>query len=152
MSLAAARFGRVTTFVDFNLKLAVIEELMYGESPKLAPWSLSDAMRAKGFDGDLWEYSADNYWDQVVPEARTYFEGLEISADLLGGVEQLIFDGGCQVYFECCPHWDGEGEQFDVGSLEDLHLLPNLKRVLGAELLAPELQMVLRARGIELTD
>lgn len=138
--------------MDFNLKLAVIEELMYGESPKLAPWSLADTLKAQGFEGDLWEYSADKYWDQVMPEAQAHFESLELSAELLEGIEQLIFDGGCQVYFECCPHWDGEGEQFDVATLDDLHLLPNLKRVLGAELLAPHLQTDLRTRGIELID
>ncbi|WP_435874247.1 DUF6892 domain-containing protein [Nocardia fluminea] len=123
---------------------------MYGEAPKLEPWSLEDTLEAQGFDGDLWEYSADNYYDQVVPEAQAYFENLELSAELLAGIEQLIFDGGCQVYFECCPHWDGEGKQFDVASLDDLHLLPNLRRVLGAELLAPQLQTILRSRGLEL--
>lgn len=142
----------MTRFVDFNLKLAVIEELMYGASAKLAPWSLADTLKAQGFDGDLWKYSAQNYYDQVMPEAQAYFESLELSTELLGGVEQLIFDGGCQVYAECCPHWDGEGEQFDVAGLDDLHLLPNLKRVIGAESLAPQLQADLRARGIELID
>ncbi|MFE6857656.1 DUF6892 domain-containing protein [Nocardia sp. NPDC057668] len=142
----------MTRFVDFNLKLAVIEALMYEGSPKLEPWSLETTLSAQGFDGDLWEYSADNYWDQVVPEAKTYFEELELPAELLAEVEQLIFDGGCQIYFDCCPHWDGEGSQFDVANLDDLHLLPNLKRVLGAEWLDSELQAVLRARGIELID
>ncbi|WP_405496661.1 DUF6892 domain-containing protein [Nocardia sp. NBC_00511] len=94
----------MTRFVDFNLKLAVVEELMYGDSPKLAQWSLEDTLRAQGFGGDLWEYSADTYWDQIVPEARTYFENLELSPALLATVEQLIFDGACQIYFECCPH------------------------------------------------
>lgn len=142
----------MSKFVDFSLKLAVIEELMYSESPKLAPWSLEDTLEARGFDGDLWEYSFDKYHDQVMPEARTYFESLELPTDLLTGVEQLIFDGGCQVYFECCPHWDGEGDQFDVASLDDLHLLPSLKRVIGADWLAPHLQTVLRSQGIELID
>ncbi|MEU4418657.1 DUF6892 domain-containing protein [Nocardia salmonicida] len=142
----------MTKFVDFNLKLAVIEELMYSQSPKLEPWSLEKTLEAQGFDGDLWEYSADNYYDQVMPQAQAYFESLELSAELLTGIEQLIFDGGCQVYAECCPHWDGEGEQFDVVSLDDLHLLPNLERVLGAELLAPHLRTVLRSRDIELIN
>ncbi|MFD3746256.1 DUF6892 domain-containing protein [Nocardia sp. NPDC058633] len=140
----------MTKFVDFNLKLAVIEELMYIESPKLEPWSLEKTLEAQGFDGDLWEYSADNFYDQFMPQAQAYFESLELSAELLTGIEQLAFCGESQVYFECCPHWDGEGEQFDVVSLDDLHLLPNLKRVLGAELLAPHLRMVLRSRDIEL--
>ncbi|MFC8041976.1 DUF6892 domain-containing protein [Nocardia sp. NPDC057353] len=142
----------MNTFVDFNFKLAVIEELMFGEFPKLEPWSLEDTLEARGFDGDLWEWSFDNHRDRVVPEAREYFENLELSPDLLAGVEQLTFDGGCEIYAECCPHWDGEGDQFDVARLDDLPLLPNLRRVIGAELLSPELRAVLRARGIELVD
>ncbi|MEV0465668.1 hypothetical protein AB0I30_29825 [Nocardia tengchongensis] len=59
----------MTEFMDFNLKLAVIEELMYGEDPKLAPWSLEETLAAQGFSGDLWQYSFDNFPDQVVPEA-----------------------------------------------------------------------------------
>ncbi|GGK62315.1 DUF6892 domain-containing protein [Nocardia camponoti] len=43
----------MTKFVDFNLKLAVIEELMYSEFPVLAPWSLRATLEARGFDGDL---------------------------------------------------------------------------------------------------
>ncbi|MFE3028790.1 DUF6892 domain-containing protein [Nocardia tengchongensis] len=140
----------MTEFVDFNLKLAVIEELMYGEDPKLAPWSLEETLAAQGFSGDLWQYSFDNFPDQVVPEARAYFESLELPADLLAGVHQLNFDGGCQVYFECCPHWDGESDQFDVHSLDDLHHLPGLKSVVCADLLAPHLQDILRSLGIEL--
>lgn len=142
----------MTRFVDFSVKLSVIEELMYGDDPKLPPWSLEQALEAVGFTGDLWEYSNDNYFDQVVPEARVYFENLELPAELLGGIEELVFDGGSQVYFECCPHWDGEGEQFDVASLDDLDLLPNLKRVIGAGWLAPHLHNVLRSRGIEIVD
>ncbi|WP_109523398.1 MULTISPECIES: DUF6892 domain-containing protein [Nocardia] len=93
-------FERVSRFVDFGIKLAVIEELMYTEAPKLALWSLEDTLRARGFDGD----------------------------------------------------WDGEGDQFDIAGLDDLHLLPNLKRVISADRLAPQLQDLLRSRGIELID
>ncbi|WP_435831494.1 DUF6892 domain-containing protein [Nocardia aurea] len=80
----------------------------------MPPWSLEDTLKSQGFDGDLWQYSADNYHHQVVPQAQSYFENLEFPTDLSESVEQLIFDGGCQVYFECCPHRDGEGDQFDV--------------------------------------
>lgn len=137
-------------FADFNLKLSVIDVLMYGFHPSLPPWSLTDALEAQGVTGDLWAYSIENYPDQIVPEARAYFESLELPTDLLIGIEELNFDGGCRVYFECCPHWDGESEQFDVTSLDDLDLLPNLKRVVSADWLAPHLKEVLRSRGIEM--
>ncbi|MCU1647718.1 MAG: hypothetical protein JWN03_7993 [Nocardia sp.] len=94
----------MTTFVDFNLKLSVIDVLMYGFHPRLPPWSLERALEARGVTGDLWAYSIDNYPDQIVPEARAYFERLDLPGDLLGGIEELNFDGGCRVYFECCPH------------------------------------------------
>ncbi|MDT7801274.1 MAG: hypothetical protein QOI78_4707 [Actinomycetota bacterium] len=37
---------------------------------------------------------------------------------------------------------------YDVPSLDDLALLPNLRHVVGSEFLGPELRDVLRARGI----
>ncbi|GGQ10496.1 DUF6892 domain-containing protein [Streptomyces mutabilis] len=70
---------------------------------------------------------------QVVPEARSYFASSEISEELLAGVEELCMDGGNQVYRECAPVWDGEDDLFDVASLDDLVLLPNLRRVLGSD-------------------
>lgn len=136
-------------FKDFNVKLAVIEVLMYGREPKLPPWSLDDALRARGITGDIWLYADEHYPDQVVPDARLYFENLDLPTELLGGIRELIFDAACRVYFECSPDWEGETDQFDVATLDDLPLLPHLKRVLGANWLAPHLRDVLRSNGIE---
>ncbi|MFI8306119.1 DUF6892 domain-containing protein [Streptomyces sp. NPDC085927] len=83
-----------------------------------------------------------------MPEARAYFESLEIGDELLSGVEELCMDGGNRVYQECAPVWDGEDDLFGIASLDDLALLPNLRRVLGAEFLGPDLADVLERRGI----
>lgn len=103
----------------------------------------------EGRSDDPWEYAQQHGLAyQVVPEARSYFGALEISDDLLFDVEELCMDGGKQVYQECAPVWDGEDDPFDVASLEDLVLLPNLRRGLGSEFLGPESQNVLKARDI----
>ncbi|WP_335980696.1 DUF6892 domain-containing protein [Streptomyces sp. CA2R106] len=63
----------------------------------------------------------------------------------------LYVDGGCQVYFECCPAWDGAGDQFDIASLADLALLPCLTRIAGVRncgIFPPHLADALAARGI----
>ncbi|KFG71934.1 DUF6892 domain-containing protein [Streptomyces mutabilis] len=135
-------------FRDFNFKLIVVEQLMYTDETLTPQFSLADLLKENGLGDDPWEYAQHGLTYQVVPEARSYFASLEISEELLAGVEKLCMDGGNQVYQECAPVWDGEDDLFDVASLDDLVLLPNLRRVLGSEFLAPELREVLGARGI----
>ncbi|MFD9722181.1 DUF6892 domain-containing protein [Streptomyces sp. NPDC059076] len=47
---------------------------------------------------------------------------------MFAGVESLCFDAGLEIYRHCAPAWDGEDGLFDVRSLNDLDLLPQLKR------------------------
>ncbi|WP_267715552.1 DUF6892 domain-containing protein [Streptomyces sp. CoH17] len=66
----------------------------------------------------------------------------------LASVEELVLDGGLRVYFHCSPVWDGEDDLYDVRSLDDLPLLPHLKRIRGADdFWPPEFLEVLRKRG-----
>lgn len=140
----------MTAFKDFNFKLLVIEQLMYTDEVLAPPFRIADVLREQGHGGDAWKYAYENdLAHKVVPQAREYFERLEIGPDLLATVEELCLDGGNEVYQECAPVWDGEDDLFDVASLEDLDLVPNLRRVLGAEFLSDEQQAVLLARGIE---
>ncbi|MGY0065436.1 DUF6892 domain-containing protein [Streptomyces sp. QTS137] len=136
-------------FKDFNFKLVVIEQLMYIDETLTPQFSLAGLLKKKGLGDDPWDYAQEHDLAyKVVPEAREYFESLEISYELLSGVEELCIDGGNQVYQECAPVWDGEDDLFDITSLEDLALLPNLRRVLGSEFLSPALTDVLRSRGV----
>ncbi|AQS65747.1 DUF6892 domain-containing protein [Streptomyces pactum] len=138
----------MATFKDFNFKLIVVEQLMYIDERLTPQFRLADLLKEKGL-GDPWEYAQQHGLAyQIVPEARSYFESLRIGDGLLADVEELCMDGGNQVYQECAPVWDGEDDLFDVASLDDLVLLPNLRRVLGSEFLGPELRNVLSARGI----
>jgi hypothetical protein len=88
----------------------------------------------------------------VVPKARACFEALEIGDELLAAVDRLDADGGNDVYGECCPLWGGENDLFDVHSLHDLDLLPNLKLVAGTAkggvIVVPDRVGIFAARGI----
>ncbi|WP_290060717.1 DUF6892 domain-containing protein [Amycolatopsis solani] len=132
-------------FQDFNFKLVVVEKLMYDDEVLAPPFRIADVLPSD----DPWQYAYDRGLAyQVLPEARAYFSALEIAPALLATVDELVMDGGLRVYQECAPVWDGEDALFDIGSLADLALLPNLRRVLGSEFLGRELQAELAARGI----
>ncbi|WP_326770863.1 hypothetical protein OG978_45185 (plasmid) [Streptomyces sp. NBC_01591] len=140
------------TFSDFNFKLLVIEKLMYWDEVLTPQFSLGGHMREQSGITDLYQYVVDNDLAyKVLPEARAYFEGLDIPDELLLTVDELTIDGGHQVYQECAPVWDGEDELFDVRSLADLALVPNLQRIVGADealLAVPDKLDVLAARGV----
>ncbi|ALC25126.1 DUF6892 domain-containing protein [Streptomyces pristinaespiralis] len=141
----------MTAFRDFNFKLLVVEQLMYWDKTLTPEFSLREHMRARGVE-DLDAYVEEKELEYtVLDEARAYFEALEIPAELLATVEELTFDGGHQAFMECAPVWDGEDDLFDVRSLDDLDLLPNLKLFTGAReltLTIPDAVEVLEARGI----
>lgn len=135
-------------FTDFNFKLLVIEKLMYTDLTLTPQFNLARCLGV----ADPFGYAVErDLAYTVLDEARTYFEGLEISGELLATVDELMADAGNEVYHECAPLWDGEDDLFDVHSLDDLALLPNLKRVVGAEegvLAVPDRLAILAARGI----
>ncbi|MFG3141575.1 DUF6892 domain-containing protein [Streptomyces sp. NPDC048211] len=123
----------MAAFRDFNLKLLVIEKLMYEDETLTPVFRIADCLKAKGID-DPQDYAyANDLAHTVLAEARAHFEALDISPELLATVETLDLDGGLQVYQECSPVWDGEDDLYDVESLDDLDLLPNLRLITGVE-------------------
>ncbi|MGW1280046.1 DUF6892 domain-containing protein [Streptomyces tsukubensis] len=138
-------------FHDFNFKLVVVDELMYRRKTLTPAFDLDERMRARGIDIPA-VYVLENELDEdVLDESRAYFEALEISEELLAGVDSLCFDAGLEIYRHCAPAWDGEDGLFDVRSLDDLALLPGLKRVVAVDdgtLAAPGKWEILAARGI----
>ncbi len=141
----------MATFQDFFLKLVVVEKLMYQDRTLTPAFSLEHHMRERGVE-DLDDYVGENELEfTILDEARAYFEALDIPEELLATVDEVTFDGGLRVYMECAPVWDGEDDLFDVRSLVDLDLLPNLELVTGAralEHMCPGATENLAARGI----
>ncbi|MFI6943753.1 DUF6892 domain-containing protein [Streptomyces sp. NPDC050418] len=140
-------------FKDFNFKLVVIDELMYGQEPLLTPvFDLHALLHARGIRDAATHVLANGLHEEVLAEPRAYFEALEIGDELLAGIEELCFDAGLDIYRHCAPAWDGEDDLFDIRSLDDLALLPNLKEVTFVDdgtLAAPDKWEILEARGIE---
>jgi hypothetical protein len=139
-------------FRDFNFKLLVIDKLMYQDKVIRPPFRIADALHAKGATGDLWKYLHEqNLLYTVLEEARQYFTDLEITPEQLAAVQELTTDGGLEIYHQCSPYWDGEDDLFDVTSLDDLALLPNLRVIHGGDaamMAAPDATGTLKARGI----
>lgn len=112
-------------FKDLNLKLLVVDDLMYHQGILLPRFDLDEFAR---------QYTAREIMIEqegygVIPEALHYFDTLVIPPELLARVEELNFDGGAEIYSQIFPYWDGECDTFDVQSIKDIGLLPNLKRM-----------------------
>jgi hypothetical protein len=52
-----------------------------------------------------------------------------LTEELLEQVVKIGPDGGDEIYAALIPVWDGEDDRFDIGTLDDVRLLPNLERV-----------------------
>ncbi len=108
-------------FKDLNFKLAVLEQLMYRE--KLLP-----AFDVKEFIKERGTKVSTKYDYKPVPGVLKYFRDYEIPAGLLEKVEKLD-QGYHTIYHQIIPYWDGEGDEFNITSTEDLQLVPNLKSI-----------------------
>ena len=66
-----------------------------------------------------------------IKPAIEYFKKLEIPASLSSEIEEIMIDGGDDIYGQIYPFWDGEDEYFDLKRVsdEELSQFPNLKRI-----------------------
>lgn len=132
-------------FKDLNFKLAVIEQLMYRKN------LLQPAFDVRAFVGpEKWaKIDREKHSFKAVPGVKKYFRDLEISPDLLAQVE-IIDQNYHTIYHQITPFWDGEGNEFNILSAEDVKLLPNLKEVVllydGGKMLGEFVAMGLKAR------
>ncbi len=127
-------------FEDFGFKLVVINSLL-GKETSFA--KELEEMQEKYVD----EYDGDGY--ECIPEMVEYFENLKLTEEDLAMVEQLVFDGGEDIYFLLMTDWDGETDEFDVQSVKGFELLPNLKSVEYIAMCDEELMEEFEKAGIE---
>lgn len=147
-------------FSSSNLKLAVLDQLMYVPfDPKYGPTPMAPlvarndrgeyAQRVLGVTPEQFEHIFNHVED--VPGMREQFDAVELTPELLAQVTLLSFDGGNDIYFAICPGWDGEDDRFDCAEItdHDLDLLPNLGTVYEGCPFSQATQDRLEARGIQ---
>ena len=138
--------GAVLAFDSFELKLAVLQELMF-EQQLLAPaFDLEDFAVSLGEEFDL-----DDHYFTVPPEVRQWLMAYPIPAELAGRVTGLSLDAGNDIYAQAAWQWDGEDELFLIqdASGRELDQLPALRAVEDLHGLAGEaFRQKLAARGI----
>jgi len=95
----------------------------------------------------------------VIPEVKKYFKNLDIPKELLEKVTTLYqdsgFGGGSEFIYELFPFWDpGCGDEvFKVSTkmLDDISLLPNLKKIIGIENSEPTKQLINKLKTMDIT-
>jgi hypothetical protein len=66
---------------------------------------------------------------EIDPRVQKFIDGIVLTEELLEQVVKIGPDGGDEIYAALIPVWDGEDDRFDIGTLDDVRLLPNLERV-----------------------
>lgn len=140
----------VVKIASFPFRLAIIQELMFGQdllTPRFDVHDFARDLGARSFDPDEIGY-------EVIPAVRDWFRDLPIPERLAEHVETLVLDGGNDVYLQLIPQWDGEDDSFDIATLtaEDLAPFTRLRAVddIGG-FLGPRARTVLIGRGITVT-
>ncbi|MBO0992713.1 ybaK/ebsC family protein [Bacillus sp. SD088] len=87
---------------------------------------------------------------EPIAEIMNYLETLVLEEDDLNKVEQLIFDGGHEIYHILKPDWDGEDNLFEVASIEGFQHLKNLKTIVYVSTCSPEVLKPFEKAGIEI--
>lgn len=76
------------------------------------------------------QVNADEVEDyEIDPRVQEFVDNLALTEELLAQVVKIGPDGGDEIYAALVPVWDGEDDRFDIDTLDDLRLLPNLERV-----------------------
>lgn len=115
--------NKLTKFTDPNFKLVVMESLLkskkldFGTEEELANKIYN---RAVDLEEEGWT---------LKPEIYNYLAGYPLTESDLASVKEIVFDGGNSIYPYIYFFWGGETEDFDVNSLADLKLCPNLESI-----------------------
>ena len=140
-------------FDNFNFKLCIIQVLMYEKellSPKFDIYEFAKYYPPREIDID------EEGYDPIKP-AIDYFKKLEIPASLAPEVEEIIMDGGNDIYGQIYPFWDGEDGYFDLKRVSDEELsqfagLKHIELMNSPENMGKTLINRLKKHGIEISN
>ncbi|MBP1046079.1 hypothetical protein I6N96_07270 [Enterococcus sp. BWM-S5] len=131
-------------FADLNFKLIVIDALLE-KDPEFLP--KLNGLKSTFVDSYEW-YSETN--PKPIPEILEFLENVILLKNDLDKVEELIFDGGSDIYSFLIPDWDGEDGIFDIASIQGFEQLRNLKRVHHISLCPQQILQPMVKVGIEI--
>ena len=112
-----------TKFADSNFKLVVLESLLENKRLDLGT---EEELAEKIFNRTM--NLEEEGWE-LKPEIYKYLINYPITKSGLSSITEITFDGGHSIYAYIFYFWGGETEDFDVQSLADLKLLPNLEQL-----------------------
>jgi len=110
-------------FTDPNFKLVVMESLLENKRLELGDHQkLAEKILKRSVDLEEEGFS-------LKPEIYDYLVSYPLTKTDLATVKEIIFDGGHQIYSYPFHFWDGETEDFDINSLRDIALCPNVEYI-----------------------
>lgn len=117
----------ILKFDNFNFKLCIIEELMYKKNLLLPRFnSYEFALQYEKRKIDIEE---EGY--EPIKEIVQWFKEKEIPVSMASYIEEILMDGGNEIYTQIIPFWDGEDDYFDIKDITDNEIkqFPNLKKI-----------------------
>lgn len=117
----------ILKFDNFNFKLCIIQELMYKKNlllPRFDAYEFAEEYDKREIDIDEEGY-------EPIEEIVDWFKKIEIPVSLASNIEEIIMDGGNEIYTQIIPFWDGEDDYFDVKDISENEIkqFTNLKRI-----------------------
>ncbi|MBO5004010.1 MAG: hypothetical protein J6D03_01905 [Clostridia bacterium] len=118
----------ILKFDNFNFKLCIIQELMYEKNLLLPRFDAYEF--AEEYDKREIDIEEEGY--EPIKEIVEWFEKIEIPVSMASHIEEIVMDGGNEIYTQIIPFWDGEDDYFDVKDISENEIkqLPNLKRII----------------------
>lgn len=106
---------------DFNLRLAIINELMLNDPDFLPP----DSVLIPQVLGRPYDLEKEGY--EPLPALEAYFRDLPLTDSQLGSVRRIVLDGGNGIYQYIWSFWGGEEDYFTVRSLAGIDRCTSLR-------------------------
>lgn len=117
----------ILQFDNFNFKLCIIQELMYNKGllkPEFDVYEFAEEYDEREIDIDEEGY-------EPIKEVVDWFKKIEIPVSMASNIEEIIMDGGDDIYLQIIPFWDGEDDYFDVKDVTEAEIkqFSNLKKI-----------------------
>jgi hypothetical protein len=106
-----------------NLKLLILGDLYHKDD---SIKNELDRISALNLDNLIYGDNPKYEWFDCIQEVKDRLLAIDVSDEQLKKVTVLSSES-CHTHFMVMPNWDGEGDEFNLSSLEDIDTLTNLE-------------------------